>query len=374
MKVSVYTRDGRNASSSYYRIIQYFDILNKNKRNWNIKMRFFCPKFLTQLQYNTSGIWGGIVRVFYHFSVLICSLIFFSIDIISHPDVVILLRSITPKTCFFPVSYLYSTMLKKSKRVIWDFDDDIFIQEIGKRERDIIFKEVDDIVVTHEYLRDLLPDKQRNCVHILPTTDGDFRNYDIKNIIGRRLETYDNSFSIVWLASSAGLKDIISICDCLEEIGNELLTQFNKRIKLNVVCNKPLLYDFKTVELNNIKWNRNVAKQILLKSHLGIMPLINNKFALGKGGFKLVQYYAIGLPGIGSDVGYNKTIIENGINGYLVSDSDGWKKSIRKLAIDNEEWYKLSLNAFNKWKEKYDFETNLNTWVELIGDKTECEK
>ena len=125
-KISVYTRDTDVASSSYYRIWQYFNRMNDQYKVYN---RSFIPKKLTQMQYNHSAkseLASVAVKILYHCFVYIKSIYFFIIDYFVRPETIIVLRSITPKTFIWPANILYSKLLSRTNTVIWDFDDDIF--------------------------------------------------------------------------------------------------------------------------------------------------------------------------------------------------------------------------------------------------------
>lgn len=70
------------------------------------------------------------------------------------------------------------------------------------------------------------------------------------------------------------------------------------------------------------------------ESDIGIMPLYDSKWELGKCGYKLIQYMACGLPVIGSAVGANNEIIRAGTNGWLVSSDEEWKTRLIDLLSD----------------------------------------
>jgi glycosyltransferase involved in cell wall biosynthesis len=64
---------------------------------------------------------------------------------------------------------------------------------------------------------------------------------------------------------------------------------------------------------------------------VGIMPLVDDAFQRGKCGFKLLQCMAAGLPTIGSPVGVNSEIVQEGRTGFLASTHDEWHEALRSL-------------------------------------------
>jgi glycosyltransferase involved in cell wall biosynthesis len=71
----------------------------------------------------------------------------------------------------------------------------------------------------------------------------------------------------------------------------------------------------------------------LSSSDIGIMPLKYTMFENGKCGFKLIQYMASGLPVVASALPANKEIVQDGSNGYIVTNETEWYDS-RKTIID----------------------------------------
>jgi glycosyltransferase involved in cell wall biosynthesis len=69
---------------------------------------------------------------------------------------------------------------------------------------------------------------------------------------------------------------------------------------------------------------------------IGIMPLIDSPFERGKSGYKLVQYMACGLPVVASPVGVNRTIVDDGANGYLAASEGEWRTALERLIADSD--------------------------------------
>ena len=92
------------------------------------------------------------------------------------------------------------------------------------------------------------------------------------------------------------------------------------------------------------------------------MPLPDDKFTRGKGGFKLVQYMSIGLPCIASNVGYNSKIVSRGA-GFLISDDrlNEWIAAIVRMS-DIGFWSSASKIAFNEWNLRFSFQNQLEFW------------
>ena len=63
--------------------------------------------------------------------------------------------------------------------------------------------------------------------------------------------------------------------------------------------------------------------QMLARFDIGVMPLPDDPWTRGKCGYKLLQYYAAGVPAIASPVGVNATLLERG-GGFAVTGPRAW--------------------------------------------------
>ena len=83
-----------------------------------------------------------------------------------------------------------------------------------------------------------------------------------------------------------------------------------------------------------VEWREDHEIADVQAMNIGIMPLIDGPFVRGKSGYKLVQYMACGLPVVASPIGVNRTIVEDGVNGFLAGDEAQWRTSLERLITD----------------------------------------
>lgn len=355
-KVSVYVKGGQK-SPCYYRIHQY---LNHFQDKLDIRYRMMFPECLydkfmpISKQPSYIKILMGLVMYVRIFSYLIY-------DFAKQPNVLIINRRISNKIMPSYFKWLLRKISKKSV-VIWDYDDQIIEnKEVSRSTFDFYAKISDIIFCTHSYLASLVPESFRQKVILLPTTDGDmYKNYNESTIMENRLKILDNEVKLVWVATSVNLPFIKKISPWLDNIAYKLKKQTGKGLSLEVICNEFLDYKFNHLKLTNTKWTREEAINGMLNANIGIMPLDDNEFTRGKGGFKLVQYLSVGLPCVASDVGFNKNVL-NSKCGYLVNSESDWEKAIFKLSNPNS-WSEYSKEAFQQWNDKFSFEKNLDSW------------
>lgn len=88
------------------------------------------------------------------------------------------------------------------------------------------------------------------------------------------------------------------------------------------------------VPLEARSWAEDREVADIQEFDVGIMPLPDGPWELGKCGFKLIQYMACGVPVVASPVGANRTIVRVGETGYLANSLPEWVASLRTLRDD----------------------------------------
>ena len=85
----------------------------------------------------------------------------------------------------------------------------------------------------------------------------------------------------------------------------------------------------------------------LIELDIGIYPLTNDDWILGKSGLKAMQYMAIGIPAVSTAVGNVLNIIEDEVDGILVYEENEWKQKLKILLDDEMKRNIIGKNARN---------------------------
>jgi glycosyltransferase involved in cell wall biosynthesis len=129
-----------------------------------------------------------------------------------------------------------------------------------------------------------------------------------------------------WTGSHSTLKYLDTILPVLQKLQQELEFEFC------VIADRDP--ELPLSDYRFIPWQAASENQDLLQFDIGVMPLIPDSWSEGKCGFKLIQYFAAGLPAMASPVGVNSSLIEQGQNGYLSSTPEEWDEGLRRLISD----------------------------------------
>jgi len=365
-KISIYVRNKEIDPSSYYRIIQYAKYFDGE-----VCIREAAPKNLYVKWLNLDKnrkIMNMILGSLYYIVMLSRVTFFLSIDCIVKPNYLIVSRTFCPRYTPIFLNALIKQNAKKSK-LYWDFDDCIFLNgEISKKQASVLEDCSTVIVVTNIFLKVQIKLRNQSKVILLSTTDGDLQGFNMVDLTEKRRKSFDYEIRLIWVATSSNIPNILKVISILDKAADKLKQKYNKKLILVLVCNKPLVVNTLKLEIKNVLWTREKAKEEIYNAHIGIMPLINNKYSLGKGGFKLIQYMSTGLPVVASNVGYNTKVVDLK-SGILVNDkkrNDDWSEAILKISSDSVLWKLYSINAYKNWNSNFSFNNNLVVWQKLL--------
>lgn len=133
--------------------------------------------------------------------------------------------------------------------------------------------------------------------------------------------------TIGWIGSSSTTQYLRLI-----EKPLQIISKTHPNINLELIGAKN--FEVEGVNIIGNKWSLKSEVELLSHFDIGIMPLIDNEWSRGKGGYKILQYMAMGIPSVVSPVGINKELIIDGENGFLASDSKEWVEKLNYL-IEN---------------------------------------
>jgi len=259
--------------------------------------------------------------------------------------------------------FILKKVIQKANSVIWDFDDQILeLNEITTKEFMLLSEKSNHILVGNKNLKEIIPSKFHSKVRILNTTDYMMSDVNLEKLNSKRLQTFEEKIIVSWIGTKGNLIHLNKVIPFIDKA----LEDTNKEVVLKIVSDGLLVVDTNKIELENIKWSRDIAKSVMEESHIGLMPLIETEVTKGKCAFKAVQSIGMGLPVIISNVGMNSEVI-NG-NGYILDNFEEWGKSLLELISDSTQWEKASIKSREIWNEKFHANENLKTITDLLSD------
>lgn len=126
---------------------------------------------------------------------------------------------------------------------------------------------------------------------------------------------------------------------------------------------KPTTFDF---PFEWKAWSAGTEVEDLQNFDIGIMPLPDTEWAKGKCAMKILQYMGVGVPSIGSDLGGNREVIQDGVNGLLATSEEEWVTKVLQLAGDSELSQRLGLAGRETVLARYSAEVCAGLFADVL--------
>ena len=99
---------------------------------------------------------------------------------------------------------------------------------------------------------------------------------------------------------------------------------------------------------------------------IGVYPLPDEPWVLGKTGFKTIQYMAVGVPCVVSDIGRNREIVQDGVNGFLVRSDEEWYDRLARLLSNASLRHRLGMAGRQTVEDRFAMQRYLPTYVDVF--------
>ena len=210
--------------------------------------------------------------------------------------------------------------------IIYDFDDAIYLDGPGQLRNQVqtiaMINSAALVIVSSSELVPFCHENGCNPV-VIPTP------VDPDRIQPHPIDHGEDLFTIGWIGSPWTTPYLCGIAFALKKVAHL------RKIKLLIVGADPefMLDD---VAVIHESWSYEREPELLQKMSAGIMPLPDDEWARGKGGYKLLLYMSAGLAVVASPVGVNNEIVAHGESGFLAATEDDWIKCLLQLCDDPE--------------------------------------
>ena len=337
-----------------FKFEQHYDNFKKN--NFDIEVNSFFSIKIWNLLYKKNFLFVKILETIKSYTRR-----YLLLKEISKYDVVYVFLWGTP---FFDILF-EKILVKISKKLIFDIEDNVLINSknninpiasllkspnstlyLIKNSTYIITSSIDLQIKCNKI------SKKNNSFYIPPTLPLEryYRGikYDKKKII-----------TIGWTGTFSSIKYLSVIENAMIKLSA------NYNINFKVISNDK--YVNKKLNVINLKWNKETEIEDLLTFDIGLYPLLNEEWVSGKSGLKALQYMALGIPTIASNIGNINNIITNNIEGILVNNSDDeWFYALKSLIEDLKLREFLGKKSLIKIKKNYTNQHIKSNYLRLL--------
>jgi len=251
------------------------------------------------------------------------------------------------------------------RRVIYDFDDAIFIRRISRANPLVgilkwtskvkyITRRSYKVVVSNRYLVDWASRYNQNTVLIPTTIDPSYHKP-----LNKKMDTQKPPV-IGWTGSFSNLSYL--------EIVRPVLKALQERydLEFRVIAD----FDPGFPELRNyrfVKWRLETEIAELASFDIGLMPVPEGTWEKGKVGFKGIQYSALEIAPVVSSVGSGHEVVEHGKTGFVVDNTESdWYEALEILLKKPNMIVTFGKAARAKILEQYSVPSQVDAYISLF--------
>jgi glycosyltransferase involved in cell wall biosynthesis len=121
------------------------------------------------------------------------------------------------------------------------------------------------------------------------------------------------------------------------------------------------------VTIQNEPWSLEREIELFNTCDIGVYPLPDDEWTLGKCGFKAIQFMACGVPVVASPVGVNNEIIEDGVSGLLAKSESEWRDRLRRLIADADARRRIGAAGRTRIEAQYSLRANAPAVVSVFA-------
>lgn len=243
----------------------------------------------------------------------------------------------------------------RGRRAVFDFDDAIFERRAVRAKFRRIVALADRVIAGSSYLARAAgaPDKTVT----IPTV------VDTDRFAGRPARDVRGADVVVgWTGLSSNYRQLAAaapaIARALQRTGARFLA----------ISDAPPPPELAPLRAEFLRWRPDTEVDDLARIDIGVMPLPDSPFERGKCAFKLIQYMALGRPGIASPVGANCEVVTDGVDGFLPADDTAWEEAVVRLVEDPGLRQQVGARAIARVEAAYSLRAVLPRYKEVIRE------
>ena len=260
------------------------------------------------------------------------------------------------------IEWLLRWVLKK--KIIYDFDDAIWMPDPSTPSRFIQFFKAQwkvkwicrwshRVVAGNDYLCEYARYYNHSVTCIPTVIDMELPEHQLKVHQSDRVV-------VGWTGSHSTLRFLDPLVPVLKRLQEALPFEFL------VIADKDPNLPIKYYRFQ--AWSLETERSDLRQLDIGVMPLNADLWSEGKCGFKLIQYYALGIPALASPVGVNKAMIQSGEMGFLCETAADWERGLRQLIGSVELREKMGREGHSRMKRRYSLGAQKESFLNLFGE------
>jgi glycosyltransferase involved in cell wall biosynthesis len=261
---------------------------------------------------------------------------------------------------------VYEWLVRKlAAKLVYDIDDLVFLKNIkhenkllslvkGKGKPFFLMKHADHVITCTPYL-DAIAQKYNSNTTDISSTINTSTYIPVNNY------SNDHELVIGWSGSHSTSQYLYLLKDVFLEL--------QKIVSFKLLVMGDATFHITGLNIQAIAWKEEYEISTLQSIDIGVYPLpLEEEWVLGKSGLKALQYMALGIPAIATDVGCNNRVIENGVSGYLVKNKAEWLQKLKLLCENPSLRRTMGELAIIRVGEKFSVKNTSSVYCDIISN------
>lgn len=250
--------------------------------------------------------------------------------------------------------------------IIYDFDDAIFLTHTSETNKLFswakfagktasICRLSDSVTVGNEWLADYARQNNQNVTIIPSSVD--------TNIYQPKEKTQREKIVVGWTGSSTSQTHL--------EMFAPLLKELCEKYPIEIHVHSDRSPDLPEIPFVWHKWSVDNEVEVISNFDIGIMPMPEDEWSLGKCSMKALLYMSLAVPTVCSDIGMNREVICHGENGFLAKNNEDWIEQIGNLVKDADLRKRIGNEARKTVEEKYSMTRCAEIFAKVVLEAVE---
>ncbi len=337
----LFLTSGRKAPSSRFRVYQYLDLLRDD--GWTATVAPCTPdKFASHHEWPGGFLADGILT-----AAKVASRVWSALKAPSH-EIVYIERELIPYVCPEPEQFV--RLLNPS--IVFDFDDAVYLNYPAEHNPIPAILKMSEAVIAGNEILGTWAISHTDRVWVLPTPI-DTDRYAMR-------EPGGDGNRLVWTGSASNLKYLEAIAPALAATAKK-----HPKLTLRVICDRAPSKDL-GIAIDFVPWSEEIEVEAVQTADIGLMPLANDEWCLGKCGYKLLQYMSCGLPSVASPWGIVSDMLDAGRCGLPAQDLEEWSSNLDLLVRNPDYRHEIGLSARDHAERIYSRTVMYPRWREVL--------
>jgi glycosyltransferase involved in cell wall biosynthesis len=252
---------------------------------------------------------------------------------------------------------------KLAKKMVYDIDDLVFLNPPSStnplihylrspKNHVTLMKSADHVITCTPYLDQFVRKYNKHTTDISSTINTE--------VYRPKTDYRINEKSVIGWSGSHSTSKYLHLLD-------EIFRDLAKEVSFKLLVMGDPNFSLDGVEVEALPWKEEYEVDVIGRFDIGVYPLPDEEWILGKSGLKALQYMALGIPTIATNIGTIQRIIRHEENGFLVSSDKEWKETIISLIKDQCLREKTGKKASETVEEFYSVNANKQTYLNILS-------